>query len=149
MEDVSVEGRILTALFALVRATAAEIRRAGATTQLTVPQFFTLRLLAASELTVTELARSLHVSMPTVTQSADSLVAKGLVERYTDDRDRRQVKMRITAQGLALMEKCRRPVDAYFARLLSALPEERHRELAEALEAVNARVEEGSPARGA
>lgn len=149
MPETPVDERILTALFAVVRSVAAEIRRAGAGTQLTVPQFFTLRLLAGSEMTVTELARSLHVSMPTVTQSTDSLVGKGLVERYTDERDRRQVKLRITTLGLSLLAECRRPVDAHFARLLSTLPKARHVELAQALEALGARVEEGSPPRGA
>ena len=141
------ERRIVTSLFAAVRAMAAAIRRSGTASQLTVAQFSTLRLLDEGELAVGELARTLRVAMPTVTQSVDSLAAKGLVARYSDERDRRQVKLRITPEGQSLLGDCRRSVEAYMAHILSSWPERRRGELASALEEIVALVGEGEPVR--
>ena len=130
------ERRIVTSLFTVVRAMASEIRRAGAALQLTVAQFSTLRMLDEGDLAVGELARTLRVAMPTVTQSVDSLAGKGLVERYSDEKDRRQVKLRITPEGQTLLGGCRRAVEAYVAQILSSWPERQREELAAALEEV-------------
>ena len=145
----SLEGRIVVSLFAAVRAIAAEIRRAGASDQITVPQYSTLRLLEEGDISVSELARTMRVAMPTVTQSTDSLVNKGLVERYADERDRRQVKLRITPAGLSLAGQCHRAVEAYLADTLSSWPRERQEELATALESLVHLVEEARLARQA
>lgn len=126
----SLERRVAVASIGIVRAIAAEIRRAGASVQLTVPQFSMLGLLEESDLSVGEVARTLHVAMPTVTQSTDSLAAKGLLERYTDDRDRRQVKLHITPQGQRLLHECYRAVEGYLAHLLHSWPPQRRDALA-------------------
>ena len=141
----SPEGRIANSLFALVRAMGAGIRRAGASVQLTVPQFSTLRLLDDGELSVGELARTMRVAMPTVTQRADSLVGKGLVERYADEKDRRQVKLRITAEGRKQLRECHRAVEAYLSQLLSPWTQQRQDWLVSALEEIQGLVMEAGP----
>ena len=138
----STEQRVVAPLFAVARAIAAEIRRAGASSQLTAPQFSALRLLDGEDWSVGGLAKTLRVSMPTVTQSADSLVGKGLVERYSDERDRRLVRLRITPEGRSLYRHCRKEVDRYVRHMLSALPEQGKEELASTLEAIALQVEE-------
>ncbi len=137
------EGRILAAVLTIARALAAEVRLAGASAQLNMAQFSTLHLLSQRDLSVSELARTLRVAMPTVTQSVDTLTSKGLVERYADERDRRQVWLRITPQGRRLLLECRRSAEGYLARLLASWPQERPEKLAKALESLARSVEEG------
>ena len=137
--EPSIERRIAVALFASVRGVGAEIRRAGASAQLTVPQFAILRLLAGGDLPVGDVARGLRVAMPTVTQTTDSLAGKGLIERYSDERDRRQVRLRITAEGRRLLQHCEASIERYLAVALARWPVGRKRELADALEEMGAR----------
>lgn len=137
------EGRILAAVLTIARALAAEVRLAGASAQLNMAQFSTLHLLSQRDLSVSELARTLRVAMPTVTQSVDTLTSKGLVERYPDERDRRQVWLRVTPQGRRLLLECRRSAEGYLARLLASWPQERPEKLAKALESLARSVEEG------
>jgi len=58
-------------------------------------------------LTVGELAASLGISHPSVSQSRDSLVKAGLIAWETDEGDRRRRKLRLTAQGDALVKRLR------------------------------------------
>ncbi|EFM09161.1 transcriptional regulator, MarR family [Paenibacillus curdlanolyticus YK9] len=46
-----------------------------------------------------DLARSLNVTLPTVTQTVNVLEARGLIERHRDPSDRRAVLLRLTAAG--------------------------------------------------
>lgn len=48
---------------------------------------------------VSDLAESLHIAPRSATEVADSLEARGLVERDADPRDRRAVLLRATAAG--------------------------------------------------
>lgn len=58
-------------------------------------------------LTVGEIAASLGISHPSVSQSRDSLVKAGLVGWETDQGDRRRRKLRLTPKGAALVRKLR------------------------------------------
>jgi DNA-binding MarR family transcriptional regulator len=49
-------------------------------------------------------ATSAAISKGTLTGVAKTLAARGWLTRETDERDRRQVHLKLTAQGLALME---------------------------------------------
>lgn len=143
--SASVEARVLTALLAAARALAAEVRRAGASSQLTTAQFFVLSLLAERDHSVSDLARTLRVAMPTVTQSLDSLVAKMLAERYADERDRRQVWLRVTEDGRRLLAVCRGQAEGYLVAHMAAWPVLHREELASALEALVASMAGAAP----
>lgn len=58
-------------------------------------------------LTVGEIAASLGISHPSVSQSRDSLVKAGLVGWETDEGDRRRRELRLTPKGSALVRKLR------------------------------------------
>ncbi len=137
--------RMITALPAVVRSIAAEVRRADPSNQLTLPQFSTLRALATRDLSISDLSRLLHVAMPTVTQSIDCLVSKRLVERYTDARDRRQVWLHLTEEGHHVESESGAAAEGYLSCLLARLPEEQRAEIAEALEHLSRLMEEGEP----
>lgn len=52
-------------------------------------------------LRVGDLAARLGVRPPTASQLLDTLVERGLVERYADDQDRRAIRVRLSPQGRA------------------------------------------------
>ena len=56
-------------------------------------------------LRVSEVARGLGVTLPTVTAVMDKLVERGLVRRDDDPLDRRQHVCRLTSEGSALLER--------------------------------------------
>jgi DNA-binding MarR family transcriptional regulator len=69
---------------------------------------------APYELPATELARSSLLTTGTVTTRIDQLEARGLVERGPDPDDRRGVRVALTGEGLALVDR------AFIARLSAA-----------------------------
>jgi len=74
--------------------------------------FVVLSLLADGEgLPMTTLARTLDVSLPSMTGIADRMASHGLVERVRDPDDRRVVRCRLTSAGrdrLAVVESMQR-----------------------------------------
>lgn len=73
---------------------------------LTGIQFFTLRyIVRQKQLTVTDIASTLNVTLSAVTGLVNRLVNMGLVKRQQDQGDRRVVWIQATEKGIALMEK--------------------------------------------
>jgi DNA-binding MarR family transcriptional regulator len=66
---------------------------------MTFPQFRVLYLIASSPERASRLAERAAVTPPSLTGILDGLVAKGWVERYNVDGDRRGVTLAITANG--------------------------------------------------
>jgi DNA-binding MarR family transcriptional regulator len=75
-------------------------------------------------LRVSEVARSLGVTLPTVTSVMDRLVERRLVRRDEDPADRRQHVCRLTPDGLQLIERIAAGRRAYTEKLLAYLDEE-------------------------
>lgn len=55
-----------------------------------------------SQLTSSEVAKKLHLTPGTMTNTADRLVKKGYVERVKDDSDRRVIRLALTRKGRVL-----------------------------------------------
>ncbi len=69
-------------------------------TKLTLPQFVMLESLSRmGEPRMTDLANNVNVTTAAVTGLVDRLVRDGYVERERDDKDRRIIKVRLTAKG--------------------------------------------------
>jgi DNA-binding MarR family transcriptional regulator len=76
-------------------------------------------------LTLGELAELERVAGPTITKVIGLLHEKGLVDKITDPADRRFVRVQLTAEGEALLERTRARKTAWLARQLQDLsPEE-------------------------
>jgi len=75
-------------------------------------------------LRVSEVARSLGVTLPTVTAVMDKLVERRLIRRDEDPSDRRQHVCRLTPEGLALLERLVAGKRAYTSKLLAHLDDE-------------------------
>ncbi|MDQ1425388.1 MAG: hypothetical protein QOD72_2886 [Acidimicrobiaceae bacterium] len=69
------------------------------TTDLTLPQYRVLGLLAGGNERASLLAARLAVAKPTLTSLVDSLVERGFAARETHDGDRRVVRVSITPAG--------------------------------------------------
>lgn len=72
-------------------------------------------------LTPTELSELAAITGPSMTNRVDRLAGKGLVERQACESDRRSVRIRLTPQGRALVERLLPQHLDNAARILSAL----------------------------
>lgn len=77
------------------------------------PQYNMLRILrghGGDGLSCCEIAAEMIHRMPDITRLVDRLEEAGWVERSRDRQDRRVVRVKITAEGLALLNRLDRPV---------------------------------------
>ena len=110
---------------------------------LTPAQYNLLRILrgAGSEaLTCGEIGDRLVSPGPDVTRLLDRLEQRSLLARERDPEDRRIVRARITAEGLAVLARLDEPVEETMTRLLGHLGEERLRTLCELLDQAREKV---------
>lgn len=93
---------VITASRVLVAIAARSLADAGE--EVTLTQYRALVVLASrGPQGVAALAEALAVTPPTASRLCDRLVRKGLVHRRTDRRDRRHVRIGLTAAGLRLI----------------------------------------------
>jgi DNA-binding MarR family transcriptional regulator len=70
-----------------------------------VEHFHILRHISKGRNSVSALAEVRNISRPAVSQSVNLLVTRGLIFRTTDDQDRRHIKLDLTDEGNALLDK--------------------------------------------
>ena len=123
---------VLTASRVLVAIAARSLADAGE--DVTLTQYRALVVLASrGPQGVAALADAVAVTPPTASRLCDRLVRKGLVSRRTDRRDRRQVRVAVTAAGRRLMDTVTARRREEIATLLEALSLEVQRSVADAL----------------
>ncbi|GAA1263864.1 MarR family transcriptional regulator [Planotetraspora phitsanulokensis] len=103
------------------------LRKQGAHHSLTPTQLATLAAVEShTEMTPGELAEHEKVQPPSMTRVIAKLEERGLLARKPHPTDRRQVTVRLTEAGTALLKEERRMKEAWLARQLKELtPEER------------------------
>jgi DNA-binding MarR family transcriptional regulator len=80
----------------------------GGETELTLSQYFVMDALAGEALTVSEVARTAGVAVPTATRSLRALETRGFVDRErSDGEDRRLVTVALTRAGRAVLDEKR------------------------------------------
>ena len=82
-----------------------------ACTDLSLPQYRLLAMVAEGDERATALAGRLALSKPTITAAVDGLVERGLVTREVVAGDRRAVVIRITAEGKKALHAAERTMD--------------------------------------
>ena len=93
--------------------------------ELTLPQAQVLKLLRQNPLCTGEIAAELAISAPAVTQLADRLARKRLIERRAVDGDRRSVQVALTDRGRRTVDRFRdRRRDIFYGALKSLSGEE-------------------------
>ena len=107
-----------------VRAAARLAKVAGsalADAELTLPQYRVLVFLAPRGRPATHVAALLGVTPSTVTSVVDGLVTRGMVQRSTDESDRRRVVLSLTPVGERTVARGDEVVGAGLDRLLARL----------------------------
>jgi MarR family transcriptional regulator, organic hydroperoxide resistance regulator len=84
----------------------------------------------------TALATLARRSMPSISESIEGLVRRGLLERTASTTDRRAVVLALTEQGHLALKDADKHVDALGDQLLAAIPKDHHTSLADDLEAI-------------
>ena len=116
--------RVLNALRRIMRANDVSSRRLYIEHQVTVPQILCLHeLFQEKTLTLTALARQVHLSMSTVNGIVDRLEAKGWVKRTRSPVDNRRVYIELTEEGLKLTMNAPSVVKGGLYEALRKLPE--------------------------
>jgi DNA-binding MarR family transcriptional regulator len=67
--------------------------------------FQVLRVLKDSPVTLNELAKSIEVRLPTISRTVETLVSYGWIKRKPNERDRRSVRLEITAEGNKILKE--------------------------------------------
>lgn len=125
---------VLHASRALVAVAARSL--AAVADEVTLPQYRVLVVLAArGPQGLAPLAAALGVSPSTATRMCGRLVRKGLVQRRTPSRDRRQVRLALTEAGRAVVAQVTALRRGEIARIVAAVPPERRAQVVEALTA--------------
>ena len=73
--------------------------------ELTLPQYRLLRMVGAGGASSARIAERLSVRRPTLTAAADGLVASGYLVRESDPDDRRVVRLCLTPDGGAVLDR--------------------------------------------
>ena len=105
--------------------------------EVTLAQYNVLRILRGAEpdgLICREIGERMITRDPDVTKLLDRLETRGLVSRERQEKDRRIIVARVTAEGLGLLEKLDGPVLGLTAELLGHLGQQKLRTLIRLLE---------------
>jgi DNA-binding MarR family transcriptional regulator len=98
----------------------------GAAVGLPFSRVRALKRIAATPMTLGELARALTVDPPNCTPIVDDLVERGLVQRRPNPADRRSTLVVATAAGLRKAPKVKQLMERPPADLMKLSPEELH-----------------------
>jgi DNA-binding MarR family transcriptional regulator len=112
-----------------------------ADTDLSLPQYRVLAMVAAGDERATRLANRLNLAKPTITAMVESLVERGLIRREEVAGDRRAVGLRITAAGEAALEAAELAMMARVTPVLDRLDDGDRQIVLAALEAVQASLD--------
>ncbi|MEK9725079.1 MAG: MarR family transcriptional regulator [Rhodospirillaceae bacterium] len=97
---------VLVALRRIIRAVDLQSKRVAKASGLTPPQILILRAIQdLGEVTSGRISDQVSLSQPTVTTILDRLEARGLIERYRSQKDRRVVHAKLTAAGRTALYK--------------------------------------------
>ena len=111
----------------VMRTMAAEMRRSPE--QIAPPQMGMLMKIDAGPTTMSDLARSQAVMLPTVSKSVDLLVRRGWVARWIDKQDRRQTHVRLTPKGRRILGDIKARAERHMAERLAPLDAQERSEL--------------------
>jgi DNA-binding MarR family transcriptional regulator len=87
-----------------------------------------------------EIASRMITRDPDITRLLDRLEARGLVERSRQKKDRRVVQARITSEGIQLLKKLDKPVEAMHRKQLAHVPAASLRQLLTHLKEIRSAV---------
>jgi DNA-binding MarR family transcriptional regulator len=127
--------RILNAIRQIIRAADLDSRQLATKHQITAPQLVSLMAIAEGEpTTAVDVSRRVHLGASTMVGVLDRLEAKGLITRERDSEDRRQVWVRATKAGRALVVNTPFPLQHSVARAYEKMSKQERAQVAESVE---------------
>lgn len=124
LDGLGLEHRVIAALRRIVRAIDLHSRQLVDRFGVTGPQLVTLQEAARlGKVPVNELAKTVHVSHPTMTGILDRLEKRGLVARGRDDDDRRRITVTVTPRGYEILAETPSPLQDRFRDQVAKLEE--------------------------
>jgi DNA-binding MarR family transcriptional regulator len=94
-------------------------------TDMTLPQFRVLSVIASSPERANRIAEKAAMSRPSLTGLLDGLEARGWVQRVTVEGDRRGVSLEVTAAGTEALKQADRAMTAELELVLRSSPDDR------------------------
>lgn len=115
----------------------------GGETELTLSQYFVMDALAGDALTVSEVARSAGVAVPTATRALRALETRNFLDRERNDgKDRRLVTVALTRSGRAVLDEKRAWVHQRQREILDSLTAAERATVTGALRAIAHSIDE-------
>ena len=122
VDDRGIGLRVVTSIRRIMRAIDLYSRQLAKNYQLTGPQLILLKeIKRLGEAPIGELAKNVNLSNATITGIVDRLEKRGLAKRNRNGKDRRQVNVQVTSEGLAILEKAPSPLQERFLKELEGL----------------------------
>jgi DNA-binding MarR family transcriptional regulator len=132
-----IEDQIVASIRRIIRAIDLQSRRLQEQCALTGPQLATLREAEKlGDVTISALARAVHLSQPTVSGILSRLEKRGLIVRKRSSDDRRSVVIEVTADGRRMIETAPPLLQEQFRTELERLADWEHHWLLSALERI-------------
>ncbi len=114
--------QVLKAIRRVIRATDLHSRQVTRMSGLTSSQLILLKVVRDNKLsTISELANNISLSQATLTSILDRLEKSGLVKRERSELDKRKVSVRLTDEGISVLEMAPEPLQDTFVRQFGAL----------------------------
>jgi len=114
--------------------------------QITLPQFIVLNYLTHSgETKMKDLAGFMKVSTAAMTGIVERLVRDGYTRRLYEPKDRRIIKVDLTAKGQELLSKIRKQRRGLILRVFSKIPEKEREDYLRILKKISEALKEEEP----
>jgi DNA-binding MarR family transcriptional regulator len=97
---------------------------------LTLRQFRILQRIEEGVTSMTDLSRLAHRSLPTISESVEGMIRRGLLTREASEADRRAAVLQVTAAGRAALDDARSTFDQFAADLMATVPAGKRRDFA-------------------
>jgi DNA-binding MarR family transcriptional regulator len=142
MDTLSIENQVIVALRRISRAIDLHSRVLVQKNGLTAPQLAALQAVGELQpVTVSGVARNIHLSLATVTGIFNRLEARELVKRSRNGADRRTVMIELTEAGSALLQAAPSLLQDSFRRELAKLEQWEQTQLLAALQRIAAMMD--------
>lgn len=143
MSEHDILDKVLVALRRIMRAVDLHSRSLIQRYGLSGPQLIILRELSrhGGEISGSELAKAVSLSLATVTGILTRLEARGLVSRRRSESDKRRVMVRVTSEARRILESAPPPLQESFARQFGTLQDWEQTQILSSLQRLVAMME--------
>jgi len=141
-QDTTID--LIEAFFKVFRQMKQEMSYTNNLTHLSILQIqalFFLKQESSRKVTMGDIAEYFHIELPSATSLLNKLCEQKLVERQSDDKDRRLVIIVLTAQGKALLEKAMSERRQKLEKTLSYLSEKEKMDLLNIFKTLNVKLQ--------